>query len=136
MPFPRSLPWSPLLRVLRSTASTTFTYCPPRVRHLSPTAPPQPFHGLNCLVTGASRGIGAGIAQALADRGANLHLVARNEAALRETSARLAEPQRDDSSAEATVSYTAGDVASAAFWEALMRDRDVDVLVNAAGVAF
>jgi NADP-dependent 3-hydroxy acid dehydrogenase YdfG len=45
--------------------------------------------GRTAVVTGASRGIGAGIASALADRGVRVVLIARNEAKLKEVAKRL-----------------------------------------------
>ena len=45
--------------------------------------------GRTAVVTGASRGIGAGIASALADNGVRVVLIARNEAKLKEAAKRL-----------------------------------------------
>ncbi len=45
--------------------------------------------GRTAVVTGASRGIGAGIATALAEQGVRVVLIARNEARLKEIAARL-----------------------------------------------
>ena len=45
--------------------------------------------GRTAVVTGASRGIGAGIASALADKGVRVVLIARNEAKLKEVAKRL-----------------------------------------------
>jgi 3-oxoacyl-[acyl-carrier protein] reductase len=46
------------------------------------------------LVTGASRGIGRGIAMALADEGCDLMLTGRDEAALKETAAQIGKKGR------------------------------------------
>ena len=45
--------------------------------------------GKTAVVTGASRGIGAGIAEALGSQGVRVALVARNEAKLKERAARI-----------------------------------------------
>ena len=45
--------------------------------------------GRTAVVTGASRGIGAGIASALADQGVRVAMIARNEARLKEGAGRL-----------------------------------------------
>ncbi len=47
------------------------------------TPAPRPLAGRHALITGGNRGIGAAIATALADLGANITLAARNEGALR-----------------------------------------------------
>jgi NAD(P)-dependent dehydrogenase (short-subunit alcohol dehydrogenase family) len=49
----------------------------------------KPFEGKLALVTGASRGIGAATAQALADAGAHVILVARSSAALEQVEERI-----------------------------------------------
>jgi NADP-dependent 3-hydroxy acid dehydrogenase YdfG len=49
----------------------------------------KPFAGKTALVTGASRGIGATIAAAIANAGARVALLARTEATLREVAARI-----------------------------------------------
>jgi len=82
------------------------------------------------LVTGASRGIGAAIAAELADRGARVALVARDEAALRKVAADL----RGDGHA-----WFAGDVRSQASTDAAVaaaaeRLGRLDAVVANAGV--
>ena len=49
----------------------------------------SPLSGRTAVVTGASRGIGAGIATALAQQGVRVVMIARNEARLKEAAARL-----------------------------------------------
>ena len=88
------------------------------------------LEGRTAVVTGASRGIGAAAAQALDRAGARVALVARHEAGLRATAARLAhEPvvvpaDLGDASAPARV--------AGAVLDALDR---VDILVNNAAMA-
>jgi hypothetical protein len=69
--------------------------------------------GQQCIVTGASRGIGAAIAGRLAREGAACTLVARSRAALDDVAATLAAP------AHAAHRVRAGDVADRRFWAAL-----------------
>ena len=88
----------------------------------------QPLEGRTALVTGASRGIGAAVAKALADAGARVWLVARSADALR----RVAE--------EVGGSALVADLSDeASLWEAVERFQEEaggapDVVVNAAGV--
>ncbi len=50
--------------------------------------------GATTIVTGASRGIGRAVAEAVAARGARVGLIARSEGDLRDVAARLGEPAR------------------------------------------
>jgi 3-oxoacyl-[acyl-carrier protein] reductase len=90
------------------------------------------LRGQVALVTGASRGIGRGIAEALAQAGAHVVLIARDEQALREAQRRIAERGGE-------ASCIAADLAREEQVEALFarvateRDR-LDVLVNNAGL--
>jgi NAD(P)-dependent dehydrogenase (short-subunit alcohol dehydrogenase family) len=85
--------------------------------------------GKLALITGASKGIGLAIANALAAEGCNLHLAARDEAALQQTAQRL----RDEHGVEVTVHRR--DLSLAAEVEALGEAcTDVDILVNNAGI--
>ncbi|WP_305787799.1 SDR family NAD(P)-dependent oxidoreductase [Symbioplanes lichenis] len=94
--------------------------------------PRSPLRGRTALVTGASKGLGAALAEELARRGAHVILVARSAAALTELAARL----RDDFGVRAEV--IAADLA-AADGPDLVLDRlhaapvSVDLLVNNAG---
>jgi short-subunit dehydrogenase len=83
--------------------------------------------GRRILLTGASRGIGRGLAQALHDEGAELALVARSPGPLQELAAQLdARAYPTDLSDPAQVD---GLVAR------IERDGPVDVLINNAGVS-
>lgn len=89
------------------------------------------LNGASVIVTGSSRGIGPHIATALAERGARVALVARSDAGLGSTAARLAE-------AGHTVLEVAADVTSSRdrhrIVESVEREfGQVDVLVNNAG---
>jgi 3-oxoacyl-[acyl-carrier protein] reductase len=87
-----------------------------------------------CLVTGASRGLGARISQVFWDSGASLLLVARSRSALEETLARL--PARAGQRATALASDLA-DPAAAARIVSFARSSfgRLDVLVNDAAMA-
>lgn len=89
--------------------------------------------GKRALVTGGSRGIGAAIAQVLAQAGADIAIVGRDQAGLDETAALVERAGRvchkitaDLSSAEETVQAAA---------QALSFFGIIDILVNNAGIA-
>jgi hypothetical protein len=89
------------------------------------------YRGTTVLVTGASSGIGAAFAQSLAERGANLVLVARSIDVLDETAQRLR------SSFPVKVETMRIDLADRADREQLIAayaDREIDVLINNAGL--
>ncbi|MGW0812820.1 SDR family oxidoreductase [Streptomyces viridiviolaceus] len=84
--------------------------------------------GRTALVTGASRGIGAAIAEVLAEEHCDLHLAARSGTLLEETAARL----RSAHHVEVTTSVV--DLRDPAGLAALAaKAADVDILVNNAG---
>lgn len=90
------------------------------------------LQGKAALVTGASRGIGLGIAGAFAREGASLFLCARGEEALREAA-------RELERAGAIVAHAAADVSDARSAErlvasALERFPDLGILVNNASI--
>ncbi|WP_432541654.1 SDR family NAD(P)-dependent oxidoreductase [Kineococcus sp. SYSU DK002] len=86
--------------------------------------------GRTALVTGASGGIGAGIATALAARGSDLVLVARSTDALEQLARTLRERHGRDALV-VTADLSAPGAAAAV--ERAVRGREVDVLVNNAG---
>ena len=91
-----------------------------------------PVEGKTVIVTGASRGIGKGIAKVFASRGADVLLVARNEAPAREAADEI-------KSAGGEASVFVGDVSS---WDdmqqmaetAARRYGGIDVLCSNAGI--
>ncbi len=93
--------------------------------------PPHRLKGRTALVTGATRGIGLAIADALAQEGCSLILTARSESELRTTSKKLKAPHtliqpcdvRDPHSVDAL------------FRAVRQQFRRLDVLVNNAGIA-
>jgi NAD(P)-dependent dehydrogenase (short-subunit alcohol dehydrogenase family) len=91
------------------------------------------FEGKTALVTGASRGIGKGICEALAAEGAGLIMVARGREALQRVAADL---QAQGAHALAVVAdVTVESQVRAAFAEAMERFGRLDLLVNNAGVS-
>ncbi|NVK01304.1 MAG: SDR family oxidoreductase [Oceanospirillaceae bacterium] len=94
-----------------------------------PLSPSFKLVGKRTLVTGASSGIGVACASALAEAGAQVHLVARREDRLREIVDALRE--RGDSA-----SFTVLDITdTAALNDFVARVEPFDVLVNSAGLA-
>src|SRR6185503_9530119 len=86
------------------------------------------MQGNVAVVTGGNRGIGRGIAEALAKEGLTVALTARDGAAAREAATQVGAGARGyacDVRRQAQV---------AAFFAAVEKDRGVDVLVNNAGV--
>jgi NAD(P)-dependent dehydrogenase (short-subunit alcohol dehydrogenase family) len=93
---------------------------------------PRSFAGRHAVVTGASRGIGAAIAAALAAEGARVSLLGRDEAKLSEVSAGLG-----GSSHAVPVKVDVADVDSVrdAFAAARRHFGPVHILINNAGMA-
>lgn len=88
------------------------------------------LQGRVALVTGASRGLGAGFALALAEAGAELVLTSRNLASLEGTAAQIRELGRKVTCLALDVS----DRDSLAAWESSLQSiPKIDVLVNNAG---
>jgi NAD(P)-dependent dehydrogenase (short-subunit alcohol dehydrogenase family) len=80
------------------------------------------------LITGASQGIGEGLAEAFATEGANLHLVARSAERLEAIAARIRAGHGVDVSVQVIDITRQGAVA-----DIIARAGDADVLVNNAG---
>jgi len=96
------------------------------------TATPASLRDRRCVITGASRGIGAAIARRFADAGATLALIAR-------TGRDLDALARELTERGATVMTAVADIASSAEVEraaTTIRERmgPIDVLVNNAGI--
>jgi len=84
--------------------------------------------GMTALITGASKGIGRATADALAEEGCNLILVARTEADLARAQAEIA------AKTNRKVEVVAADLSDSANVDRLARDfSTIDILVNNAG---
>src|SRR5690606_7157269 len=84
--------------------------------------------GKTALVTGASKGIGAAVAESLAAEGCHLHLAARTTAAMETLAQRL----RDSHRVSVTV-HTVDLRDSAAIDRLAEAAADIDILINNAG---
>lgn len=98
----------------------------------SQTNPSSPFKGQRALITGASAGIGKAFAVALAARGTNLVLSARNAERLEELAAALRHAHGVDVAVAACDLEKPG-AAQRLATELAARDLNVDILVNNAG---
>ena len=86
------------------------------------------LHGRRALVTGASRGVGAGIAKAMARAGATVVIAARNEAALNQVRAQI---EAEGGKAE----VLAADLSTrGACRDLAARCGEIDILVNNAAM--
>jgi NAD(P)-dependent dehydrogenase (short-subunit alcohol dehydrogenase family) len=92
------------------------------------------LRGKHAVVTGASRGIGAAIASTLARLGADLTLMSRNEARLREQAAMLTKSFNSKAQAIA-VDIAQPEQVSAAFARAADQYGPPQILINNAGIA-
>jgi NAD(P)-dependent dehydrogenase (short-subunit alcohol dehydrogenase family) len=113
-----------------ATIATATASCSPQARREVQEEEPMDLHlrGRRALVTGASQGIGAAVAEALAEEGCQLRLAARRVQKLEEVAARLRAAQAVEVSVhpvDLRVPRDVADLAAAA--------RDVDILVNNAG---
>ena len=86
------------------------------------------LRGKNVLITGASKGIGAAIAEAFAEEGSNVHLAARSTEAMRSLAERLRAAHQVD-----VITHTV-DLRKSDDLHRLARETaGVDILVNKAG---
>ncbi|MDQ0339952.1 NAD(P)-dependent dehydrogenase (short-subunit alcohol dehydrogenase family) [Caldalkalibacillus uzonensis] len=91
------------------------------------------LRGKNAIITGASKGLGKGIAEAFAAAGAKVYMVSRSEDKLRQN-------QEEIRQLGGEAYYLAGDVNDPHFIEEVVThvdqsDGKIDILVNNAGVA-
>jgi 3-oxoacyl-[acyl-carrier protein] reductase len=107
----------------------------PTVTNPVPTRPrPLQLHGKAAVVTGAAKGMGGRICEALADEGAALVLAARDTDALEETAASIRDRFPDARTLVVGCDVTREESVSAMVGAAMGAFGSVDVLVNAAGV--
>jgi len=86
------------------------------------------FDGKHAVVTGGGSGIGAATARSLANAGATVTIMGRNEA-------RLQSVAKDISASWQVADVTSREQVAAAFSSAVEENGDVDILVNNAGIA-
>ncbi|KAE8453511.1 hypothetical protein EG329_010372 [Mollisiaceae sp. DMI_Dod_QoI] len=91
-----------------------------------PTVPQLLLKGKSCIITGASRGIGAEIARRFAREGVRCILIGRNE--------KLLLGVKDELETGNEHRVIVGDVGDVEFWGRMKKEKKVDILVNAAGV--
>ena len=105
---------------------------PDRCRIVAALAGSREIEGKVCVVTGAGRGIGAAIAEKLADNGGRIAILDRDEALAIETQQLLAANRADARAYRVDVTDEGGVIRCA---EEVVRDfGSVDVLVNNAGI--
>jgi NAD(P)-dependent dehydrogenase (short-subunit alcohol dehydrogenase family) len=92
----------------------------------------QGFKGKVAIVTGASQGIGAAVAQELASQGARVVLVARSGDLLAEVAAQSVQSGREAVALQADISDPAA--VAALFAQTAQRFGPCDILINAAGL--
>jgi 3-oxoacyl-[acyl-carrier protein] reductase len=91
--------------------------------------------GRNAVITGASQGLGAAIAERFVQEGASVLICARSEAALAETTRKLREMAEEGQHVLATVCDVADESSvDTMIAQALAQLGHVDILVNNAGV--
>jgi len=115
-------------------AAATFAHASPSEPLASGSSPSEPLDGKVALVTGASRGIGFAIAEALAAQGAHTVLTGTNPATVEDARRRLLE--RNPAASCSAVAFDVGDeVQCIAAVAALVAEHGrIDILVNNAGL--
>ena len=93
----------------------------------------KPLHDLHAVVTGGSRGIGLAIATSLAQAGARVTIMGRDEARL--NAARESLTSRGLEAASTTVDVASETSVNAAFITARGSFGSIDILINNAGIA-
>ncbi|KAH7409245.1 hypothetical protein BKA64DRAFT_391414 [Cadophora sp. MPI-SDFR-AT-0126] len=93
----------------------------------------SPLASKTSIITGASRGIGAAIAHAFAKEGVRCILVGRNRDLLEGVKAGL-DGVKGEEGDEGGHKVLVGDVGDGAFWDDVRKLKNIDILVNAAGI--
>src|SRR5665213_590136 len=115
-------------------ASATLRACSSCVRDsLRYKGTPLKFDGKTALVTGASRGIGRGIAVEFARRGANLALVGRDRGSLDETVAACVSVRADVKTAVMIADVTDAQAVEGFVAQTLVEFGRIDIAVAGAG---
>lgn len=97
-------------------------------------APDTRIHGRTALVTGASSGLGADFARDLAGRGANLVLVARREALLRQLQAEISGRSSSVNVDIIVMDLATPDAPQQLYNQLAIAGTQIDVLINNAGL--
>lgn len=92
--------------------------------------------GRKAFVTGANRGIGKGIAMALADEGVDLVLFGRNQGACEEVAAEISEKYPDRSVFSVFLDFEDKTTIKPAVEEGMSKLGALDILINCAGGAY
>ncbi len=116
-------------QILKASLQVTNNHSQKILRRTISTSPSS-LSGKTCLITGASRGIGASIAKRFAAEGVKCILVGRNPSLLEDVKAGLFRRGHQEDGHRVIV----GDVGSVEFWNTFKKERNIDILVNAAGI--
>jgi len=117
MPPLRSLPLNKYL-LTPHTPERTFHFSS-HLRNTTNTQQPSPLAGKRCIITGASRGIGAEIARRFAREGARCLLIGRNKDLLEKVRAELRKVEGAEGEEHGVL---VGDVGDGGFWGELRRE--------------